>query len=180
MTKEHRFVTRMCSQIRQMAVRYCGGTVILNNQPEESLDDVWTSNSNELNVPMEETDLTELFDPARSHHDGAVIIDMAHDGDFAPRVRSIGNRLRTDDDSERLGGFLRGTTRQWSASKASTITDALNIVVSGERGAISIFQRGVFHLDVQLDAFESQLRLTSSGLVRTLVRCYCLLVPLSA
>lgn len=76
--------------------------------------------------------LASIFDPHSSGHDGAVIV---HDN----RVTKFGCHLPLSHDTEKFGKYgLRHT----AALGLSERCDALCIVVSEERGTISVFQDG--------------------------------------
>ncbi|KAH7718437.1 hypothetical protein AAVH_14119 [Aphelenchoides avenae] len=170
-TKEHGFVSNVCSRIQQMTIRSFGATVVLNGHREQSMEGL-VNDGIAVNSSMEEIDIAEVFDRRRPHHDGAVIVDMALKGEFAPRVRSVRNHLRIVQNVAPPAGLIGRGTRFFAAYCASIITDALIIVVSEACRTISLFHRGTMQLDTQLDAFETRLRLASGGLVQTLVGFY--------
>jgi uncharacterized protein (TIGR00159 family) len=79
--------------------------------------------------------LESIFDTNSPGHDGAVIIDKDH-------VELFGCHLPLSKNSKKIGGMgLRHT----AALGLSELTDALCIVVSEERGTISIAQAGSIH-----------------------------------
>lgn len=86
----------------------------------------------ELDGALSEPLLKSIFDPHSLGHDGAVIVS----GD---RVTRFGTHLPLSSDSRKLK--FRGT-RHAAALGMSARTDALCLVVSEERGVISIVQGG--------------------------------------
>jgi hypothetical protein len=86
----------------------------------------------ELDGMLSEALLKSIFDPHSLGHDGAVIVS----GD---RITRFGTHLPLSSDSRKLKN--RGT-RHAAALGMSAKTDALCLVVSEERGVISIAQDG--------------------------------------
>jgi diadenylate cyclase len=89
-----------------------------------------------LDGALSEPLLLSLFDPHTPGHDGAVVID----GD---RVRRFAVHLPLSSDPARLGP---GGTRHAAALGLAERTDALCVVVSEERGTVSIAEDGGLRL----------------------------------
>lgn len=81
-----------------------------------------------VSIPL----IKSLFDPHSPGHDGAVVIDQGRVSEFAVH-------LPLSTDFEQLGGV---GTRHSAALGLAELTDALCIVVSEERGKISIARGG--------------------------------------
>lgn len=127
------------------------------------------SHGTAVNSAVDDINITNLHDPQGRYFDGVVIIDVARAEDFSPRVRPNMNHLVINPNVAIPAGLNGRGMRYWSAYRASTLTDALYIVVSEESSAISLFHRGTMQQHLQMDAFESQLRRASGDLLRTLV-----------
>ncbi len=85
-----------------------------------------------LNGEVSEAILQSIFDPSSPGHDGAVIIE----GD---KIVRFGVHLPPSQDLGQIGKF---GTRHSAALGISDISDALAIVVSEERGVISVARSG--------------------------------------
>ncbi|MHC5108742.1 MAG: diadenylate cyclase [Planctomycetota bacterium] len=97
--------------------------------------------------------LDSIFDPHSLGHDGAVIIDR-------DRISEFGVRLPLSENSKELGS--RGT-RHCAGLGLSELTDSLIVIVSEERGHVSVAERGKIHrvetaveLKKQLDEFTQR------------------------
>lgn len=86
----------------------------------------------DLDGKLSESILWSIFDPHSIGHDGAVIIE--HN-----RIQKLGCHLPL---SKNLDKLKRGGTRHAAALGLSELTDALCLVVSEERGTISVARRG--------------------------------------
>lgn len=96
----------------------------------------------ELNGQMSEPLLKSIFDPHSAGHDGAVVID-------SDRITQFSAHLPLSKNLKKIG---KGGTRHAAALGLSELTDALCIVVSEERGALSVARRG--NIQVVSDAEE--------------------------
>jgi uncharacterized protein (TIGR00159 family) len=99
--------------------------------------------------------LKSIFDPHSLGHDGAVIIE----GD---RIDRLGCHLPLSRELDRVPG---AGTRHAAALGLSELSDALCIVVSEERGTISVARRGAFQsiadpvaLRALLESFYDEIR----------------------
>jgi diadenylate cyclase len=86
----------------------------------------------ELNGVLSDRLLKSLFNPTSPTHDGAVILENG-------RVISFGCHLPLSKD---LRQIQKGGTRHAAALGLSELTDALCLVVSEERGTISVAREG--------------------------------------
>jgi len=100
-----------------------------------------------LDGMVSEVLLRSLFDPHSPGHDGAVVIE----GD---RVVRFGAHLPLSADFAQLGS--RGT-RHAAALGLSEQSDALVVVVSEERGAVSVAETGTLTLVPNADILRSRL-----------------------
>jgi uncharacterized protein (TIGR00159 family) len=91
-----------------------------------------------LNGALSEAILKSIFDSHSLGHDGAVVIDR-------DRIESFGCHLPLSSNFEQLRGV---GTRHAAALGLSELTDALCLVVSEERGTISVARHGrLRHVD---------------------------------
>jgi uncharacterized protein (TIGR00159 family) len=86
----------------------------------------------DLNGELSEPVLKSLFDPHSMGHDGALIVD-------ANRILQFGCHLPLSKDLKKIPA---GGTRHAAALGLAELTDAMCIVVSEERGTISIAKDG--------------------------------------
>jgi len=96
----------------------------------------------ELKGRISEAVLKSIFDPNSEGHDGAVIIDQ-------DRIDSFACHLPLSKNRETLRHF---GTRHAAALGLSELTDALCLVVSEERGIISVARHGNLHRSENLSA----------------------------
>ena len=102
--------------------------VIQGHEPLQRHVDGGTELSGHLSKPL----LLSIFDPGSAGHDGAVIVDR-------DRLEFFGAHLPISKRQKEIRG--RGT-RHSAALGLSECSDALVIVVSEERGVVSIARRG--------------------------------------
>jgi len=93
--------------------------------------------------------LVSLFDPHSEGHDGAVLIDR-------DRVVRFGTHLPLSKEFDQLAGM---GTRHAAALGLSERTDALCIVVSEERGVVSVARDGLLAPVKSLEVLEDQIAL---------------------
>ena len=102
--------------------------VIQGHEPLQRHVDGGTELSGRISKPL----LLSIFDPGSAGHDGAVIVDR-------DRLESFGSHLPISKKQKEIRG--RGT-RHSAALGLSECSDALVIVVSEERGVVSVARRG--------------------------------------
>lgn len=102
--------------------------VLAGDEPLEAHLDGGTALAGRISQPL----LESLFDPHSAGHDGAVIIDEG-------RVTRFGVHLPLSDNREKSEGL---GTRHRSGLGLSERSDALIIIVSEERGQVSIARHG--------------------------------------
>lgn len=128
-----------------LANRRRGALIVLAG--EESLDahlDGGTELLGRISQPL----LDSLFDPHSAGHDGAVVIQ----GDFVTR---FGVHLPLSENREKSAGL---GTRHRSGLGLSELSDALVVVVSEERGQVSIARHGKLRRGVSRDELQDVLR----------------------
>lgn len=101
---------------KDMIIRHLSGGIELNGKTSEAL-------------------LKSIFDPHSIGHDGAVIIERG-------KLTRFAAKLPLTKDLHSIGSV---GTRHAAAVGLSELTDALCIVVSEERGVVSIAHRGELH-----------------------------------
>lgn len=127
-----------------MVAANVGGTLIVPDG-----DDPWLSEICKERHFVGETltrgSLLRLFNTKREGHDGAAVIDVV--GKAEPYIRASKVHLPYDENKLPTSVHGRGT-RHNSALYASTQSTSLFVVVSEERGTISVFHKGVAYLDL--------------------------------
>lgn len=108
-----------------------------------------------LNGKISEKVLKSIFDPHSIGHDGAVVLE---DED----IRSFGCHLPLSKNHEQL---KKGGTRHAAALGIAELTDVLSLVVSEERGTVSVARHGSIRevrepeqLSQIIESFYSELR----------------------
>lgn len=127
-------VDTLVEACQRLATGHVGALLVLRGR--EPLDRHLTSGvalDGRLSAPL----LYSIFDPHSAGHDGAVVLD----GD---RVRQFAAHLPLSTSLPDAGGGQRGT-RHAAALGLSERSDALVVVVSEERGEISVARDGTLH-----------------------------------
>ncbi|MEB2343531.1 MAG: diadenylate cyclase [Deltaproteobacteria bacterium] len=138
-------VDALVGAVRRMAAARIGALVVLAGR--EPLDR-HVAGGIELDGKLSEPLLLSLFDPHSAGHDGAVLVE----GD---RVRRFALHLPLSTDGEQLGG---GGTRHAAALGLAERSDAFCVVVSEERGTVSVARDGSLHRLPGPEALASELR----------------------
>ncbi len=129
---EESLVSSLATALADMAKKRIGAIVVLSG--EYPLDDIIEGGfdlDGEISIPL----LLSIFDDSTPGHDGAVLIENG-------RIKKFGVHLPL---AEEFKGFSTMGTRHRASSGITERTDALAIVVSEERGTISIAQNGTLH-----------------------------------
>jgi diadenylate cyclase len=94
----------------------------------------WTSEGVQLDAQISFPVLMSIFDPNSPGHDGAVVIENG-------KITSFGVRLPLSDSNKLPQEF---GTRHHAGLGLSEVTDTLVLVVSEERGAVTLFYEGMY------------------------------------
>ncbi|KAH7702442.1 hypothetical protein AAVH_30403 [Aphelenchoides avenae] len=139
-----------------MATERVGGAVIIPKTlaSEDSLLKDIVERAHLINKPLVKGALVKIFDTVREGHDGAMIVEVVRRSQ--PWIHSSRVRLPYNE-SEHLAIIQNRGLRHNSAAYACSRTDALIIVVSEERGKISLFHRGTYNLDISKRDFAAKL-----------------------
>ncbi len=130
--------------VEEMAKKKMGAIIVFpGDYPLESVVDGGFSLDGKVTRPL----LLSIFDTTSPGHDGAVIIENN-------RVRRFGVHLPLAD-AEKYQGFGKAGTRHRAAAGVTEKTDAIAIVVSEERGEISIAESGVLRVAESSDELEA-------------------------
>jgi diadenylate cyclase len=140
----HTHVETLLDTAFDLAQNRRGALIVMSG--DEPLD-VHLDGGTELLGRISQPLLDSLFDPHSAGHDGAVII---HDG-FVTR---FGVHLPLSENREKSDGL---GTRHRSALGLSECSDALIMVVSEERGQVSIAQHGKLRRHVSRDDLADSL-----------------------
>ena len=140
-----RFINELDKAIQYMSKRRIGALITI--QQETGLDD-YIETGIKLDARVTGELLINIFIPNTPLHDGAVIINQAHE------IAVAAAYLPLSDNSmipKRLG------TRHRAAVGISEVTDAITIVVSEETGGVTITRNGRFLLDMTRDEYMKYL-----------------------
>lgn len=108
----------------------------------------WTSEGTTLEALPSAQLILSIFDPHSPGHDGAMVIENG-------QIRSFGVRLPLSKSGRLSGAY---GTRHHAALGLSEETDALVVVVSEERGAVTLFHRGAIWEPRDRDALAARIR----------------------
>lgn len=136
------------SAVRELAQQRVGALIAI--EQSTPLREYGRAGS-ELSTPVSAPLLLTLFASAGPLHDGAVIIrndTISHAGAIFP----LSDRDRDEGFSVKLG------TRHRAALGLSEVSDALVLVVSEERGTVSVAHDGVLRVDIAPAAVQAALR----------------------
>jgi uncharacterized protein (TIGR00159 family) len=129
---------------QEMAVKKIGALIVLPGElPLEGVIEGGFSLDGRVSLPL----ILSIFDPTSPGHDGAMIIDNN-------RVKKFGVHLPLADN---FSGFEKTGTRHRAAVGLTQRTDALVIVVSEERGEISLARRGELEKINNIHILEEQI-----------------------
>lgn len=137
-------VTYLTDALMGMAERRMGGIVVLSG--EYPLDDI-IQGGFDLDGKITSALLLSIFDHSTPGHDGAVLIENR-------RISKFGVHLPL---AEEFTGFATMGTRHRASSGITERTDAIALVVSEERGTISIAKGGVLRTLPDRESVEGTL-----------------------
>jgi len=131
--------------VERMAEQHIGALLVIpgRESPERFLE-----GGVALGAWLSEPLLLSLFDPHSPGHDGAVVVD-------GPKVSRFGVHLPLSNDLAQLGA---GGTRHAAALGLAERSDAFCIVVSEERGTVSIAHEGRIQVVGGRDELMAELR----------------------
>lgn len=141
MKKAEELADEMCAGLMYCCAHRIGALVVL--QRETGLKDYWR-NAVLLNADITNELLIAIFWPNNPLHDGALIIDEGH-------ILAAGCYLPLTENAE-LSRWLG--TRHRAAIGVTEVSDAVSLVVSEERGELSLAINGRLSRNLK----ESQLR----------------------
>ncbi len=137
----------LAHSIREMALAKTGALIVLRG--EDAVDDHLTGGT-PLDAILSEALLLSVFDPNSAGHDGAMVIE-------AGRAVGFQHHLPLSEDH---GQLTRRGTRHAAALGLAERCDAMCIVVSEERGSVSVARHGTLRtlpdptdLQSELEAF---------------------------
>lgn len=129
---------------QEMATKKIGALIVLPGElPLEGVIEGGFPLDGRVSLPL----ILSIFDPTSPGHDGAMIIDNN-------RVKKFGVHLPLADN---FSGFAKTGTRHRAAVGVTQRTDALVIVVSEERGEISVASRGELKKINDIHVLEEQI-----------------------
>ncbi|MFA6476049.1 MAG: diadenylate cyclase [Candidatus Paceibacterota bacterium] len=129
---------------QEMAAKKIGALIVLPGElPLEGIVEGGFVLEGRVSLPL----ILSIFDPTSPGHDGAMIIDNN-------RVKKFGVHLPLADN---FSGFEKTGTRHRAAVGITQRTDALVIVVSEERGEISVASRGELKKIDNIHLLEEQI-----------------------
>jgi len=137
-------VDAIIAAVRQMADARIGALLVF---PGEQAIEHCLTGGHELDARISEPLVLSLFDPSSPGHDGAVVVEGG-------RLTRFGVHLPLSSDHAALGP---GGTRHAAALGLAERCDALALVVSEERGTVSLAERGAIQ-PVPPDAILATLR----------------------
>jgi diadenylate cyclase len=128
-----------------MSKKRVGALIVLAGEyPLDGLADSGFSLGGEISTPL----ILSLFDTRTPGHDGAVLIENK-------KIKSFGMYLPLSDE---FRGSLNVGSRHRAAVGLSERTDAMVIVVSEERGTVSVAQNGSLRTVPDRESLESIVR----------------------
>ncbi len=139
-----KFLESLAQSIYRLAEKRVGALVLLENQ--DSLEE-YANRAVILNAQFSPELLETVFAPNTPLHDGAMIIR-------GTTVVSAATILPLADDSQLSKSM---GTRHRAGLGVSQLTDALVIIVSEERGVVSIARDGIL-IKVKMDRFKGVIR----------------------
>lgn len=139
-------LSRLLAESAERLARQKRGAIIVV-PGKESLQQ-WLSGGHTLDAEPSLPLLCSIFDPNSPGHDGAVVVDRG-------RIALFGARLPVSQNGKLPEEF---GTRHHAALGLAEQSDALIIVVSEERGQISLFHKGGFSLAVGGKRIEETIR----------------------
>lgn len=122
-------LTLLCRAVAELARKRIGAIIVLPGEdPVERYLEGGYSLDGRLSLPL----LLSIFDPSSPGHDGAILV-------VGERVKRFGVHLPLADNLTAASDF---GTRHRAAVGITERTDALAVVVSEERGTISVVESG--------------------------------------
>lgn len=123
----------ICNAVHELATHRRGALIVL---PGRDPVDGWVEGGESLDGLMSHDLIVSLFDPGSGGHDGAVIVD----GD---RITRFAVHLPLSSNFKEIA---RRGTRHTAALGLSEVSDALCIVVSEERGEMTLARNGALRI----------------------------------
>lgn len=135
-------IQHLTETVYKLAEKKQGGLIVIENQV--SIND-FSKQSVKIDAEMSSELLESIFSPLSPLHDGAVLIKNK-------RIFAAGAILPLANDNHPI---LKGTgTRHKAALGASMETDALIIVISEEKGEVSIAREGILSKGLEQTSFK--------------------------